>query len=92
VARTQLALVAACKAVIAGSDSRAGLDGERTGQGCRASLLTSAHRKVWDSSSPLSALEDEPVREPASAGKRTGSHKPLRLVSSVLRKSGQAGP
>jgi hypothetical protein len=47
-------------------------------------LLTSARRKPWDSISPLSALEDEPVRVPASSGKRTGERISLGFECSVL--------
>jgi hypothetical protein len=50
----------------------------------RASPLTSARRKPWDSISPLSALEDEPVRVSASSGKRTGEPISLGLECSVL--------
>lgn len=42
------------------------------GSGCPGSLLTSARYEPWDSSSPLSAMEDEPVRAPAPLGKRMG--------------------
>jgi hypothetical protein len=51
----------------------------------RASLLTRARYKPWDSNSPLSALEDEPAGASASLGKRMGEHGSLGLGLSVLR-------
>lgn len=78
--------VPACKAGDVGSNpaEASRLDMESEPARCRASLLTRARRKPWDSSSPLSAMEDEPVRVSASSGTRTGAQA-LGFECSVLR-------